>query len=58
MRRAGERPHEVDANTEQMNPAVASQRRRARLMEASRKVGSESMLVNAEFEEIEDTTHA
>lgn len=55
MRRAGERPHEVHANTEQIN---ASQRRRARLMEASMKVRPESMLVNSEFGEIEDTTHA
>jgi hypothetical protein len=42
---------------EQMNAAVASQRRRARLMEVSLKVREESMKVNAEFSAIEDATH-
>jgi len=61
--------HEVDASAEQlhipraayvrkaleqMNTAVAAQRRRARLMEVSLKVRSESMRVNAEFNDIED----
>ena len=39
---------------EQMNAAVAAQRRRARLMEVSLKVRDESMRVNAEFSAIED----
>ena len=43
---------------EQMNAAVAAQRRRTRLMEASLKVRAESMRVNAEFDEIEDVPHA
>jgi metal-responsive CopG/Arc/MetJ family transcriptional regulator len=43
---------------EQMNDAVATQRRRTRLMEVSLKVRAESMLVNAEFDEIEDAPHA
>jgi predicted transcriptional regulator len=38
---------------EQMNAAVAAQRRRARLMEVSLKVRGESMTVNAEFSAIE-----
>ncbi len=61
--------HEVDASAEQlhipraayvrkaleqMNASVASQRRRARLMEVSLKVRTESMRVNAEFDAIED----
>jgi predicted transcriptional regulator len=65
--------HEVDASAEhlhipravyvrkaleQMNAAVAAQRSRARLMEASLKVRVESMRVNAEFDEIEDAPHA
>lgn len=65
--------HEVDASAEQlhipraayvrkaleqMNTAVAAQRRRARLMEVSLKVRSESMRVNAEFNDIEDAPHA
>jgi hypothetical protein len=58
MRPADERLHEVGSNAEQMNAADASQRRRARLKEISMKVRSESMLVNAEFEEIEDTADA
>jgi predicted transcriptional regulator len=43
---------------EQMNASVAAQRRRTRLMEASLKVRSESMRVNAEFDGIEDAPHA
>ena len=43
---------------EQMNASVASQRRRTRLMEASLKVRTESMLVNAEFDRIEDVPNA
>ena len=43
---------------EQMNASVAAQRSRARLMEASLKVRGESMRVNAEFDEIEDASHA
>lgn len=43
---------------EQMNASVAAQRRRARLMEVSLKVRTESMRVNAEFDEIEDAPHA
>jgi predicted transcriptional regulator len=43
---------------EQMNASVAAQRRRTRLMEVSLKVRTESMRVNAEFEEIEDVPHA
>ena len=43
---------------EQMNAAVATQRRRSRLMEVSLKVRTESMLVNAEFDAIEDAPHA
>jgi len=43
---------------EQMNATVAAQQRRTRLMEASLKVRTESMLVNAEFSEIEDAPHA
>jgi len=39
---------------EQMNAAVAAERRRTRLMEASLKVRNESMKVNAEFSEIDD----
>lgn len=39
---------------ERMNAAVAAERRRTRLMEASLKVRSESMKVNAEFSEIDD----
>lgn len=42
---------------EQMNAAVAAQRRRARLMEVSMKVRAESMKVNAEFSKIEDAPH-
>jgi len=43
---------------EQMNMAVAAQRRGARLMEVSQKVRSESMKVNADFSKIEDVPHA
>jgi uncharacterized coiled-coil protein SlyX len=43
---------------EQMNAAVAAQRRRTRLMEASLKVRTESMRVNAEFDAIEDAPNA
>ncbi|QEM69615.1 CopG family transcriptional regulator [Geobacter sp. FeAm09] len=43
---------------EQMNAAVAAERRRARLTEASLKVRAESMRVNAEFDGIEDAPHA
>ncbi|MBI5483586.1 MAG: CopG family transcriptional regulator [Deltaproteobacteria bacterium] len=43
---------------EQMNASVAAQRRRTRLMEVSLKVRTESMLVNAEFDEIEDVPNA
>lgn len=43
---------------EQMNAIVAAQQRRTRLIEASLKVRSESMNVNAEFDEIEDLPHA
>jgi hypothetical protein len=65
--------HEVDASAEQlhipraayvrkaleqMNAAVAAQRNRTRLMEASLKVRGESMLVNAEFDRIEDVPNA
>ncbi|UFS70957.1 BrnA antitoxin family protein [Geomonas sp. RF6] len=39
---------------EQMNAAVAAERRRTRLMEVSCKVRGESMRVNAEFENFED----
>ena len=39
---------------ERMNAFVAGERRRKRLMEVSLKVRSESMRVNAEFNEIED----
>jgi len=39
---------------EQMNAAVASERRRKKLMAASLKVREESMRVNAEFSEIDD----
>ena len=65
--------HEVDASAEQlhipratyvrkaleqMNASVAAQRRRTRLMEASLKVRTESMRVNAEFSRIEEPPHA
>ena len=43
---------------EQMNAAVAAQRSRTRLMEASLKVRAESMRVNAEFDAIEEAPHA
>jgi len=39
---------------ERMNAAVAAERRRTRLMEASLKVRTESMKFNAEFSEIDD----
>jgi hypothetical protein len=42
---------------EQMNAAVASQHRRPWSMEASLKVRAESMLVNAEFDEIARAPH-
>jgi predicted transcriptional regulator len=42
---------------EQMNAAVAAERRRKRLMEASAKVREESMKVNAEFSEIDDVPY-
>jgi predicted transcriptional regulator len=65
--------HEVDTSAEQlqipraayvrkalerMNAAVAAERRRARLTEASLKVRAESMRINAEFDEVEDAPHA
>ena len=43
---------------EQMNLAVAAQRRRKRLMETSLKVRAESMKINAEFSSVEDAPHA
>lgn len=43
---------------EQMNAAVAAQVRRARLMEVSLKVRTESMRVNEEFSKIEDAPNA
>ncbi len=43
---------------EQMNMAVAAQRRRTRLMETSLKVRKESMKVNAEFSVLEDAPNA
>jgi predicted transcriptional regulator len=43
---------------EQMNMAVAAQRRRTRLMEASLKVRMESMKINAEFNAVEDSPNA
>ncbi len=43
---------------EQMNASVVAQRRRTQLMEASLKVRGESMLVNAEFDQLEDAPHA
>ncbi len=43
---------------EQMNKSVSAQQRRARLMEASLRVRTESLKVNAEFSAIEDEPHA
>lgn len=43
---------------ERMNASVAAERRRARLVEASRRVRRESMAVNAEFAEIDDAPDA
>jgi predicted transcriptional regulator len=43
---------------EQMNAAVAAERRRVRLMAASLKVREESMRVNEEFNAIEDAPDA
>jgi predicted transcriptional regulator len=43
---------------EQMNAAVAAERRRTRLMEVSRKVREECMKVNAEFSAIEKAPDA
>lgn len=43
---------------EQMNMAIAAQRRRTRLTETSLKVRAESMKINAEFSAIEETPHA
>lgn len=43
---------------EEMNSAVAAQHRRKRLIEASLKVRSESMKVNAEFSKIEEAPDA
>ncbi len=43
---------------EELNAAVVADRRRARLMEVSRKVRVESMRVNAEFSEVEDDPRA
>ncbi len=43
---------------EQMNMAIAAQRRRMRLTETSLKVRAESMKINAEFSAIEETPHA
>lgn len=39
---------------EQMNAAVAAERRRKRLMAVSLKVREESMKINAEFSEVDD----
>lgn len=39
---------------EQMNAAMAAERRRKKLMAASLKVREESMKVNAEFSEVDD----
>lgn len=39
---------------EQMNAAMAAERRRKKLVEASMKVREESMKVNAEFSEVDD----
>jgi metal-responsive CopG/Arc/MetJ family transcriptional regulator len=39
---------------EQMNAAMAAERRRSHLMAVSQKVRKESMRVNAEFSEIDD----
>jgi predicted transcriptional regulator len=39
---------------ELMNASVATERRRVRLMEVSRRVREESLQVNSEFSEIED----
>lgn len=39
---------------EQMNAAMAAERRRKKLVEASLKVREESMRVNAEFSEVDD----
>jgi predicted transcriptional regulator len=41
---------------EQMNAAMAAERRRKKLMEASLKVRAESMKVNAEFSEVDDVS--
>ena len=43
---------------ERMNAAVAAERRRARLLEVSRRVRGESLKVNAEFSEIDDVPDA
>lgn len=43
---------------ERMNAAVAAERRRARLMEVSRRVRRESAKVNAEFAEVDDVPDA
>ena len=43
---------------EQMNKSVSAQQRRARLMETSLRVRSESLKINAEFSAIEDEPHA
>ncbi len=43
---------------ERMNAAVAAERRRARLIEASLRVRGESAKVNAEFAEIDDAPGA
>ncbi len=43
---------------EQMNASVAAQRRRTRLKEISLRVRTESMRVNAEFDQIENASHA
>ena len=43
---------------ERMNAAMATERRRTRLMAVSRKVREESMRVNAEFSEVGDAPAA
>lgn len=43
---------------ERMNAAVVAERRRARLMEVSRRVRDESLKVNAEFSQIDDVPDA
>ena len=42
---------------ERMNATVAAERRRMQITEASMKVRAESMRVNAEFDDIQDTPY-